>query len=278
MVTSFVLAALLLGRAAPQDPVLHDHRVVLKTSKGEIVLALFPQIAPQHVTHFLRLVRAGCYDGTRFGLIYRDFIIQHGGPDNRLRNFTAEQAKLADERVPAEFGRLHHMRGTLSMARHEGDLGSAQMSFTLLLGDAPQMDGQYTIFGKVEKGFEVLDALALVEVGPGYIPKHPVNLFRAFVVGEEPGPPHDFGPPTGLLVLGGAAIVLGLAAFLLAGRFLPRVAGTIGLTAVFAGFFTGFVAAVPRATEAESRLVPLALFLSLLAMFKLMNKFESPKT
>jgi len=274
MTAALALAVLLL---APQDPVLHDDRVVLKTSKGEIVLALYPHVAPRHVAHFLRLVRSGCYDGTRFTRTYRGFILQQGGKNDRLRPFTPEQDKLAAERVPAEFGRLRHGRGTLSMAREENDLDSAQMSFTILLGDAPHLDGKYTIFGKVEKGFDVLDALALVEVGEAYVPKVPVNLFRATIAGEEPGKPHDFSPPTGLLVLGGASIVLGLAAFLLAGRVLPRAAGPIGLSVVFAGFFAGFIAAVPRATAAESSLVPLALFLSLLAMFKLMNKYETPK-
>ena len=163
------------------------------------------------------------------------------------------------------------------MARQANDLDSAQMIFTILLADAPHLDGNYTIFGRVEKGFDVLDALAAVEVGKDYLPKLPVNLFRARIAGEVPAVPHDFSPPTGLLVLGGASIVVGLAAFLLAGRVLPRAAGPIGLTIVFAGFFAGFVAAVPRATAAESNLVPLALFLSLLAMFKLMNKYETPK-
>lgn len=272
--TSVALVFLLF---APQDPEVAPSRVVLKTSKGEIVLALFPQVAPRHVRHFLQLVRAGCYDGTRFTRIYRGFIIQHGGEGDRLRPFTEQQAKLAAQRIPAEFGRLRHARGTLSMARQENDLDSAQMTFTILLADAPHLDGKYTVFGKVEKGFEVLDALEGVEVGKDYLPKLPVNLFRATVAGEEPGVPHDFSPPTGLLVLGAASVVIGLAAFLLAGRVLPRAAGPIGLTIVFAGFFAGFVAAVPRATAAESNLVPLALFLSLLAMFKLMNKYETPK-
>ncbi len=271
MMNPVALALLLLGASPSQDPVLHDARVVLQTSKGELILALYPQLAPRHVDHFLRLVRKGYYDGTRFRIVMRGFIIQHAGHADRLRPLTEEQARLSAERIPAEFGRRRHVRGTLSMARQPDDIDSATTVFTILLGDAPQMDGTYTIFGRVEKGWEILDALASVEVGPDNTPRHPLNVHRAFLVGD--------GPPAALVVLAGSAIVLGLAAFLLAGRFLPRAAGPVGLSFVIAGFFAGYVMAVPRILEAKEERATLALvvFLSLLALFKLMNKYESPK-
>ena len=274
MVISVVLAALL----ATQDPVLHEARVVLRTSKGDLVLALYPQVAPRHVAHFLRLVRSGFYDGTRFGYVHRGYLIQHAGSADRLRPLTEEQDRLGRERLHAEFGRLPHVRGVLSMSRLPQDLDSATTSFTILLGDAPHLDGNYTIFGRVEKGLAVLDALGSVDVGPGHVPILPLNVHRAYVENEVAPPSHDFAPPWELMVVAGSAMVLGGAVFLLSGRFLPRSAGPVGLSLVIVGFFIGLVAAVPRIVESKENrgILALAVFVSMLALFKLMGKYERP--
>jgi cyclophilin family peptidyl-prolyl cis-trans isomerase len=259
------------GPAAAQEPVLHKARVVLQTSKGDIVLALYPEVAPRHVEHFLKLVEAKVYDGTRFQFVHRGFLLQHAGNVDRLRLYTKEQEGLASIRLPAEFSALHHVRGTLSMARMPDDPDSATSVFAILLGDAPHMDGKYTIFGRVERGHDALAALEAVPVRTGGIPTVPLNLHRAVVEGDN---------PHATLIVAGALIVAGLAAFLLSGRLLPRYAGPIGLSVVIAGFFIGFVDATPRVIEArESRpILALAVFVSLLALFKLMNRFESPRT
>lgn len=275
MVTTLALAVLVF--AVPQDPVLHEDRVVLRTSAGEIVVALFPQVAPQHVAHFLRLVRSGYYDGTRFSRVYPGFLIQSAGEVDRLRPLDPEQEELNKVKLPAEFSRLLHARGMLSMSRDPGDPDSGRSAFNIMLGEAPQLDGKYTIFGRVEKGLEVADALSRAPTGADNFPKHPVNLHRAWVLGEEPGTPLDNRPPVVLFVVGGSAIVAGLAGFLLAGRVLPKSAGPIGLSVVFTGFFIGFIAAVPLATQSETKVIPLLVFVSLLALFKLMNRFESLK-
>lgn len=278
MRTAAALAAVLLLGFGTQDPVLHKDKVVLRTGKGDIVLALYPQVAPRHVKHFLALVRRGFYKGTRFALIRPGFIIQHAGEVERNAGLTDEQRRLANERIPAEFGPLRHVRGALSMSRQPDDIDSAQTSFVILLGDAPQLDGKYTIFGRVEEGWQALDALAATPTGRDFVPREVVNLREAFVKGEEPGPPEDRRPPGALMAVGGGAIALGLAAFLLAGRALPRAAGPIGLSLVISGFFVGFVAAVPWVIAEESRWPALILFVSMLALFKLMNRFESPKS
>jgi len=263
-------ALLALLFAVPQEPVLHKSRVVLRTSKGDLVVALYPEIAPRHVEHFLKLVREEYYEGTRFGHVTKGFILRHAGYVERLRPLTKAQEDIGKIRLPAEFSLQHHVRGAVSMMRDTDDPDSGGVFFAILLGDAPQMDGKYTIFGRVVSGMEVLDALEAVEVGPGFIPKLPLNLHHAFIEGEIRDLP---------LFVGGAMIVLGLSAFLLSGRVLHRYAGSIGLAVVISGFFIGFVAATPRIVEAGERRETLALivFVSLLALFKLMNKFESPR-
>ncbi|HKS17167.1 MAG TPA: peptidylprolyl isomerase [Planctomycetota bacterium] len=279
MTISVALAALLAAVAGFQEPVLHEARVVLRTSEGDLVLVLYPQVAPRHVAHFLRLVRSGYYDGTRFGVVMRKYLVQHAGTTDRLRSLTPEQLRLASWRLHAEFGRLPHVRGVLSMSRQPDDLDSATTSFSILFGPAPHLDGNYTIFGRVEKGLDVLAAMEDVEVGPKNVPKLPLNLHRAFVEGEETAQPTDFGPPVGLVVVAGVMMVLGLAAFLLSGRVLPRYAGPVGLSIVIVGFFIGFVAGFPRVVESKDHreYLALAVFIAMLGLFRLMGKYESPK-
>ena len=264
---SLALAALL---QSGQEPVLHEARVVLRTSKGDIVLALFPEIAPRHVAHFLKLVRKGFYEGTRFTRVARGFLVQNGGPLDRLHPLTPELETLAMERVSAEFSALRHARGVLSMARMTEDIDSATHSFCILLGDAPHLDGKYTIFGRVEKGLDVLDALGQVEVGANNVPKIPLNLHHAWIEGED---------PTLALIAAVTLIVAGLGSFLASGRRLPRNAGPIGLSAVIAGFFIGFVAITPKVIESgdNRKVLGLVVFVSMLALFRLMSRYESPK-
>jgi cyclophilin family peptidyl-prolyl cis-trans isomerase len=266
-----VAAFLALLQAQDPGPALHPSRVVLRTSKGDIVLALYPGVAPRHVDHFLKLVRSGWYDGTRFAAVQPGYLVQHGGHVDRLRPFTKEQERLSGVRLRAEFSALRHVRGTLSMARMPDDVDSAATVFALLLSDHPRRDGNYTIFGRVEEGLDVLDALGSVPVRADDTPVTPLNLRRAFVAGEY---------PDAALIVAGVMIAAGLAAFLLAGRFLPRNAAPIGLSVVIAGFFIGFLTATPRVIEASDETRPvlaLLVFVSLLALFKLMNKFESPR-
>jgi cyclophilin family peptidyl-prolyl cis-trans isomerase len=273
-----ILAVAALLFAAPQDPVVHESKVVLSTSKGELRVVLYPQVAPRHVAHFLRLVRAGYYDGTRFQWVLKGFLIQHAGYVDRLHTFTPHQADLGRVRLPAELSKLRHVRGVLSMSRDAKDLDSGGSVFAILFGDAPLRDGKYTIFGRVVDGFDVLAKLEDVAVRDEGKPVDPLNLHRAFVEGEEPPAPFDSAPPVQLLILAGVTIAIGLTLFMLAGRFLPRTAGPIGLCVVISGFFVGFVAATPRviAAEGNREVLALVVFLALLALFKLMNRFERP--
>lgn len=272
------LAALLVLPAQSREPALSRERVVLRTDKGDLVVALYEEAAPRHAHHFLRLVRKGFYDGSRFIRVMPEYMVQNGGEYERLGNLTPEQAELAAKRLPGEFSKILHVRGVLSMCREEGDLNSARNTFVILLKPAPHLDSKYTAFGVIEKGGDdVLSAIAAGEIGPDNHLKTPVTVLKAFVVGEKNVPPEEPWELRWLLVVGSAAILLGVASYLLAGRLLPRVAGPLGLIAVFVGFFAGFLGAVPLTVGAGSGAAALVVFLSMLALFKLMNRFESPK-
>src|ERR1700722_9470629 len=115
-------------------------RIVLHTVAGDVVLALYPDVAPRHVRQMLRLVQLGCYDGTHFSRVEPGFVIQLADVYQRRQDLTREQA-AAIHRVPAEFSKaLKHGRGTLSMAHFDDDPDSAETSFSIVLSEQPHLD------------------------------------------------------------------------------------------------------------------------------------------
>ena len=139
---------------------------VIKTSAGEMVLEFWPDVAPKHVENFKKLAKQGFYDGTAFHRIIKGFMIQGGDP------LTKDPSKedlfgTGDPgyKIQAEFNDRKHVRGVLSMARSR-DPNSAGSQFFIMLGDAPSLDNQYTGFGKLIKGDEVLGKIGDSPVGP----------------------------------------------------------------------------------------------------------------
>ncbi len=143
---------------ATANPAEMRREVLLHTTLGDITVALDPEIAPEHVRNFLKLVQTGWYDRTAFHRIIPGFVVQGGMGSTR----SPKQSHPADRwvrRVKGEFNQRPHIRGVLSMAR-ASDPDSAETSFFLMLGAAPSLDGKYTVFGKVVDGFETLERMA----------------------------------------------------------------------------------------------------------------------
>ncbi len=129
---------------------------------GEIVIELFPEVAPLHVANFDSLVRIGFYDGTAFHRVVPGFVIQGGDPNSKDKpRETWGYGDPSQRRIPAEFNDRPHKRGTVSAAR-AADPNSATSQFFICLVDLPQLDGKYTVFGQVVAGMEVVDAIAAV--------------------------------------------------------------------------------------------------------------------
>ncbi|MDX2031784.1 MAG: peptidylprolyl isomerase [Blastocatellia bacterium] len=153
--------------------------VLLRTTLGDITVALEPDLAPEHVRAFLKLVQTGWYDHTPFHRIVPGFVIQGGMGAGRPNN----QTHYADKWVrtlKGEFSQTRkHIRGVLSMARAE-DPNSALTSFFIVLAPAPNLDGKYSIFGKVVDGFEVLDAIEKVQRN-GEAPAERLELIEASI-------------------------------------------------------------------------------------------------
>ena len=129
---------------------------IIKTSLGEMVVAFWPDVAPKTVDNFKSLAQKGFYDGTCFHRIVKGFMIQGGDP---LTKDPAEEHRWGTGdpgyKVKAEFNAKPHVRGVLSMARSQ-DPNSAGSQFFICLADARFLDRQYTAFGEVLKGDDVL--------------------------------------------------------------------------------------------------------------------------
>ena len=139
---------------------LAAHRAVIETSMGNMTVEVFPDRAPNHVRQFLRLSQSGVYDGTAIHRVARGFVIQGGFLPSRRELLESWQQAFIRPLQP-EFNPAQHNKGTLSMARGD-DPASATSSFFVVLARTPGLDGQYTVFGQVVEGLDVLDAIESV--------------------------------------------------------------------------------------------------------------------
>jgi cyclophilin family peptidyl-prolyl cis-trans isomerase len=126
-------------------------RARISTAKGDIVFSFYPHEAPQHSAAFIKLARAGFYDGLTFHRVEPGFVIQGGDPDG---NGTGGPGYTLD----AEFSSLPHIKGTVAMARSSNP-NSAGSQFYICLDDAPFLNKQYTVFGQTLEGQSVVDQI-----------------------------------------------------------------------------------------------------------------------
>jgi cyclophilin family peptidyl-prolyl cis-trans isomerase len=155
--------------------------VILRTSIGDMTLALDPDLAPEHVRNFLNLVQTGWYDRTAFHRIVPGFVVQGGVASTRIDGRPHYADKWVRTLAPEFSQTRKHLRGALSMARTD-DPNSASTSFFIVLAPATNLDGKYTIFGKLVDGFDTLDKLERVGRGPdGQTPVDRVELVEAVI-------------------------------------------------------------------------------------------------
>lgn len=133
-----------------------NEAAVITTTQGAMVVQFWPDVAPKTVENFKKLAREGFYDGTAFHRIVKGFMIQGGDP---LTKDPAAENQWGTGgpgyKVKAEFNERPHKRGVLSMAR-SANPDSAGSQFFICLGDAGFLDRQYTAFGTLIKGDDVL--------------------------------------------------------------------------------------------------------------------------
>jgi cyclophilin family peptidyl-prolyl cis-trans isomerase len=270
----------------PAAPRVAAERIVLHTNVGDMVLALYPEVAPRHAEQLLKLARLGVFDGVNFFRVESTFVAQLSDARYKQPAPSAEQLE-AIHALPAEFSALKHRRGTLSMARYDDRPDSGETSFSILLDYAPHLDGKYTVFGQLESGLEVLDLIQRATTDERHQPLRPIVVRRAEVVDSPEAlarlklRPAGFYDERlewmkGFMPWGGVAVVFcGLLLFVLSRRLLPAALGSAGLLLVMVAFFGLYVAYVPRAHVSQWTAV--ALFIGVPVFFKLMNRFESQR-
>jgi peptidyl-prolyl cis-trans isomerase B (cyclophilin B) len=165
---SIFAVALLLGSAVfaanekkAENPTMNasNEVAVIKTSEGDMVVQFWNDAAPNTIENFKKLARSGFYDGTIFHRIVKGFMIQGGDPNSKD---VAKESRYGEGgpgyKIKAEFNDHSHERDIISMAR-SSDPDSAGSQFFICLAPVPRLDHQYTTFGKLIKGDDVLEKI-----------------------------------------------------------------------------------------------------------------------
>lgn len=158
--TGLVLAVLMaVTTPLAAQPKVARQAVIALDKGGEIVIELFPTDAPRHVENFARLAGGGFYDGQRFHRV-ENWVVQVGDPQSRTLPMDHPEMGTGGPgyTIKAEFNRRPHERGAVGMARGS-DPDSAGSQFYIVLKPARGLDGQYTVFGRVTRGMELVDGL-----------------------------------------------------------------------------------------------------------------------
>jgi len=150
---------------------------VIETSMGNITVDLDGTVAPKTVANFIKLAEEDFYKGLTFHRIVKNFVIQGGDPDG-------DGTGGPGYTIPAEIN-LKHTKGAIAMARQPDAVNPAKASsgsqFYIALQNLPSLDGQYTVFGYVTAGMDVVDKIAEVPTEPGDIPLQKITINKVTI-------------------------------------------------------------------------------------------------
>ena len=149
-----------------------ENTLLLETSKGSVKIDLRPDLAPGHVERIKELAREGFYDGIVFHRVIDGFMAQVGCPQGTGMGGSSKPD------LKAEFNAEPHVRGTCSMARTSAP-NSANSQFFICFDDASFLNRQYTVWGQVSEGMDVIDQLA-----KGEPPRHPDKIISMKVAAD----------------------------------------------------------------------------------------------
>ena len=151
-----------------------ENTLIIETTKGKVTIEMRPDLAPKHVERIKTLAKEGFYDGVKFHRVIDSFMAQTGCPQGRGTG----SSKYPD--LKAEFNAEPHVRGVCSMARKSQPVDSANCQFFICFGDASSLDKQYTVWGKVTAGMDVVDKLA-----KGEPPSKPDAMTKVYVLADK---------------------------------------------------------------------------------------------
>lgn len=169
------VAALML-MAMPVEAAEFENTIYLDLKDGRVVIALRPDLAPNHVARIKELTRQGFYDGLKFHRVMAGFMAQTGDPKGNGTGGSGQKLK-------AEFSIEKHVRGTVSMARSRRP-DSADSQFFIMFAPAPFLDGKYTIWGEVVEGMKYVDMIQLGDSQRNGSVKDPDSIVRMQVAAD----------------------------------------------------------------------------------------------
>lgn len=156
---AFACTALILNGCTNTDDMTQTDKITLHTNQGDMTLKLYPEQAPKAVENFIGLGKSGKYDGVTFHRVIEGFMIQGGDYENG--NGTGGQSIWGAPFEDEFSADLSNVRGALSMANAGPGTNGSQ--FFIVHQDAVFLDGRHTVFGQIESGMEVVDAIATVD-------------------------------------------------------------------------------------------------------------------
>ncbi len=153
---------------------------VIDTNFGKIVIEFFPEDAPKTVENFVKLASSSFYDGTLFHRVIPGFMIQGGDPNTKSSNRRSWGTGGSGYTINAEFNSRSHVRGIVSMARAQ-DPDSAGSQFFIVVKDSKFLDKQYTVFGKVVEGMDVVDRIVNLERDSSDAPLQDAKMNKVYI-------------------------------------------------------------------------------------------------
>ena len=178
------LAVLLSCSKEPKVPA--DEYIKMETSLGTIIIDLYETETPLHAANYKNLAEEGALEGIYFHRVIPGFVVQGGDPLTRDNDMRQDDGTGGiGERIPAEIGQPH-LRGTLGAARDGNpEKKSNGSQFYFCLARLAQLDGNYTVFGKVVEGMDVVDQIAALERDKGNNPLESVTILKTSMVSSE---------------------------------------------------------------------------------------------
>src|SRR5210317_760437 len=180
LITKFLILFFILTN----NTIAEENIMILKLKDGDVKIELFEDVAPNHVKRIKQLAKDGKYDGVVFHRVIDGFMAQTG--DVEFGNSSNDKFNMSRAgtggsnlpNIPAEFSDANHGRGALSMARAQ-DPGSANSQFFIVFNDASFLDGQYTVWGQVVEGMELVD-----NITRGEPPQDPDKIIKMEIITE----------------------------------------------------------------------------------------------
>ena len=155
-------------------------RLTIQTSAGDIVVALYPNLAPLHVQNFLELADSDYYVGTKFHRVMPNFMIQGGDPNSKNEDNSTWGEGGPEHTITHEENDLKHFRGYLSAAKKGTDIEESGSQFFITTGSPHHLDGKHTVYGVVLSGMDVVTTIEQGEtdLGGGAMPRDPVEILK----------------------------------------------------------------------------------------------------